>query len=76
MRTVRDTTEEQVEKVTRLLYELDGLRGVRSQRWSVSVETERELYRAKARARLHERSFSRVLSELTLEHRRLCSEDA
>ena len=69
-------TEEQVEKVARLLYDLDGLRGVRSQRWNVGAETKRELYRAKARARLHERPFSRVLSELTLEHRRVCSEEA
>ena len=69
-------TEEQVEKVARLLYDLDGLRGIRSQRWSVGAEKKRELYRAKAHARLHEQPFSRVLSELTLEHRRVCSEDA
>ncbi len=69
-------TDEQVEKVARLLYELDGLRGIRSQRWSVGAEKKRELYRAKARARLNERPFSRVLSELTLEYRRVCSEDA
>ncbi len=53
-----------------------GLRGIRSQRWSVGAETKRELYRTKARARLHERPFSRILSEPTLEHRRLCSEEA
>ena len=66
-------TDKQVEKVARLLYDLDGLRGIRSQRWSVGAETKRELYRTKARARLHERPFSRVLSELTLEYRRVCS---
>ena len=69
-------TDEQVEKVAHLLYDLDGLRGIRSQRWSVGAETKRELYRTKTRARLHERPFSRVLSKLMLEHRRLCSEDA
>ena len=69
-------TDEQVEKVARLLYELDCLRGIRSQRWSVGAEKKRELYRAKARARLHERPFSRVLSELTLEYRCVCSEKA
>ena len=68
-------TEEQVEKVAHLLYDLDLLRGVRSQRWSVGAEKKRELYRAKARTRLGERPFSRVLSELTLERRRVCSED-
>ena len=68
-------TEEQIEKVAHLLYDLDCLRGVRSQRWSVGAEKTRELYRAKARARLSERPFSRVLSELTLERRRLVSED-
>ena len=68
-------TEEQVEKVARLPYDLDGLRGIRSQRWSVGVVRKRELYRAKACARLHERPFSRVLSELTLEYRHVCSEE-
>ena len=67
-------TEEQVEKVAHLLYDLDLLRGIRSQRWSVGAEKKRELYRAKARARLSEQPFSRVLSELTLERRRVCSE--
>ena len=69
-------TNEQVEKVAHLLYALDGLRGIRSQRWNVGAETKRELYRTKARARLRERPFSRVLSELTLEHRCICSESA
>ena len=69
-------TKEQVEKVAHLLYDLDCLRGIRSQRWSVGAEKNHELYRAKARARLSERPFSRVLSELTLERRRVCSEDA
>ena len=68
-------TEEQIEKVAHLLYDLDCLRGVRSQRWSVGAEKKRELYRAKARVRLSERPFSRVLSELTLERRRLVSEN-
>ncbi len=67
-------TDEQAEKIARLLYDLDCLRGIRSQRWSVGAEKKRELYRTKARARLGERPFSRVLSELTLERRRICSE--
>ena len=50
-------TDEQVEKIACLLYELDGLRGIRSQRWSVGAETKRELYRGKARARVHEQHF-------------------
>ena len=58
MKTVRNITEEQVEKVARLLYDLDGLRGIRSQRWSVGAEKKCELYRAKARARLNEQPFS------------------
>ena len=44
-------TDKQVEKIARLLYDLDGLRGIRSQRWSVGAEKKRELYRTKARAR-------------------------
>ncbi len=75
MKTVQSMTEKQVEKVAHLLYDLDCLRGVRSQRWSVGAEKKSELYRAKARARLSERPFSRVLSELTLKRRRVCSED-
>ena len=47
-------TGEQVEKVARFLYDIDGLRGVRSQRWSVGAAKKRELYRAKARAPLNE----------------------
>ena len=69
-------TNEQVEKVAHILHDLDCLRGVRSQRWTVGTERKRELYRVKARARLRERPFSRVLSKLTLEHRRICSESA
>ena len=74
MKRVRSLTDEQVEKVARLLYDLDYLRGIRNQRWSVGAEKKRELYRAKARTQLHERPFSRVLSELTLEYRRVYSE--
>ena len=68
-------TDEQVEKVAHILYDPDCLRGIRSQRWSVGAEKKRELYRAKARARLHKRPFSWVLGKPTLEHRRVCSED-
>ena len=67
-------TDEQVEKVA-CLYDLDCLRGVRSQRRSVGAEKKRELYHTKARTRLNERPFSWILSELTLEHQRICSED-
>ena len=66
-------TNEQVEKVAHILYDPNCLRGIHSQRRSAGAETKRELYRAKARAQLHERPFSRVLSELTLEYRRVCS---
>ena len=60
-------TNEQVEKVAHILYDPDCLRGIRSQRWSVGAEKKRELYRAKARARLHKRPFSSCgLSELGL----------
>ena len=69
-------TAEQVEKVAHLLYDIDCLRGIRSHRWTVGAEKKRELYRAKARVLLSERPFSRVLSDLTLERRRICSEDA
>ena len=57
-------TEDQIERVAVMLYELDRQKGVRSHRWSVGSEAKRERYRARARALLAGEDFTCVVARL------------
>ena len=57
-------TEDQIEQIAIQLYELDRQKGLRSHRWSVSSETKRERYRARARTLLAGEDFACVITRL------------
>ncbi len=62
-------TEDQIERVAGMLYELDRQKGLRSHRWNVGSEAERERYRAKARELLSGEDFTRLVAQLEHQYR-------
>ena len=62
-------TEDQIERVAGMLYELDRQKGLRSHRWNVGSEAKRERYRARARELLSGENFTRLVARLEHQYR-------
>ena len=63
-------TDEEVETIGQMLYELDRQKGLCSHRWHTDAETKRNRYRLRAHRLLALEDFARLVARLDRQYRR------